>query len=605
MKETTSAFDFIIPVSLQKGETISIELAELFVNHLKIVQEAKHGRVKISRGNLIYTPDKDFKGTDYLTYSGESKQGIRKTGMIVFSVGEIVFKPRARLLIQLGEKLIKNESIALTELVKNAYDADASYCKVHMNHVEDKQVGEIIIEDDGWGMDLDIIRNAWLEPGSDNKEKVVKAKQYSEKGRLPIGEKGIGRFGVHKLGREIELVTRKQGEDEVVVKINWEDFEQHKYLDKAPVSVSERKPEVFLKEATGTRIIIRKLTRDWTRGMVRDAFRAINATSIPLTYDIEKYEQISKKKPDPNGFSALPTIDKTEWIEDIPKWQDILQYALFFFDIELENDQITKFNYTFRPWENMKSVKGRKVSEKDEPVHSILDIPDLSHRKYFPLEIPKGVAIGKVKFQGCIYVRDKGILKLALDKPTFLSDYLNENGGIRIYRNGLRIYDYGERENDWLDLDYRRFNDPGVKVSNNMILASITLNRETSSGLIEKTNREGFIENESYKVFKNQILYALKLVELCRLSDKKALDETSKPKVETESVLKSIDSLKSYIGEKITNKKTQEELNFYVDRVEKNYTFMYNTLVKTASAGMGWGIYIHEIEKIIKEIEKA
>ena len=38
------------------------------------------------------------------------------------------FKTRARLLCQLGEQLIKSESIALLELVKNSYDADASIC---------------------------------------------------------------------------------------------------------------------------------------------------------------------------------------------------------------------------------------------------------------------------------------------------------------------------------------------------------------------------------------------------------------------------------------------------------------------------------------------
>lgn len=606
MAKDKNELEAVIPVSLQRGETISINISEYIgLKSIDIVKSVKDGVLKIEKGIINYTPERKFKGTDFLIYSGSGDKGLEKRGMIVFSVGDIVFKPRARLLIQLGEKLIKNESIALTELVKNAYDADASYCKVQMNMVDNKNNGEIIIEDDGWGMDLSTIRNAWLEPGSDNKEKLVRDKIYSKKGRLPIGEKGIGRFGVHKLGREIELITRKQGEEEVVVKINWEDFEQHKYLDKAPVSVFERTPETFLGRKSGTKITIRKLTRDWSRGLLREAFRAINATSVPLTYDIDKVETLSKQKPDPNSFSALPATDKSLWIEDIPKWQDILQYALFFFDIEIENDQVKKFNYKFRPWENMKSVTGREVTEKQKPVEGICDIPDLSQRKYTPLQISKDVAIGSVKFQGCIYVRDKNILKIALDKPTFLSDYLNDNGGIRIYRNGLRIYDYGEKENDWLDLDYRRFNDPGVKISNNMILASITLQRETSYGLIEKTNREGFIDNDSYRIFKNQILYALKLIEICRTPDKKRLDEIIKPKVETESVLKSIDGLRSYIGEKIKDKKTKTDLEFYVDRVEKNYRFMYNTLVKTANAGMGWGIYIHEVEKIIKEIEKS
>ena len=84
-----------------------------------------------------------------------------------------VFKPRARLLLQLGDQLIKNENIAVLELVKNSYDADARNITIKMERVDDKQFGRIEIIDDGSGMDDDVIKNAWLEPGSD-----YKAKQY-------------------------------------------------------------------------------------------------------------------------------------------------------------------------------------------------------------------------------------------------------------------------------------------------------------------------------------------------------------------------------------------------------------------------------------------
>jgi hypothetical protein len=186
-----------------------------------------------------------------------------------------------------------------------------------------------------------------------------------------------------------------------------------------------------------------------------------------------------------------------------------------------------------------------------------------------------------------------------------LTDYLNENGGIRVYRDGLRIYDYGERGNDWLSLDYRRFNDPGVKISNNLILASIRLEREESTSLIEKTNREGFIENEAYKIFKTQIAYALRMIEVCRESDKRRLDDIYKPKIQTESVLSSIFNLRGFIDERVQDPVTSKHLKFYVDKVETNYKLMYENLIKSSSAGLGWSIYVHEIEKIIKEIEKV
>ena len=80
-----------------------------------------------------------------------------------------IFKPRARLLLQLGDQLIKNESIALLELIKNSYDADATDVYVHLDLSGE---GEIIIEDNGCGMDSNIIKNVWMEPGSDYKVKI-------------------------------------------------------------------------------------------------------------------------------------------------------------------------------------------------------------------------------------------------------------------------------------------------------------------------------------------------------------------------------------------------------------------------------------------------
>jgi len=110
------------------------------------------------------------------------------------------FEPRARLLLQLGDQLIKNNVIAIIELVKNSYDADATKVDVYMENVDSETEGVIIIEDDGIGMSADIVENVWLEPGSDFKRKQIEANQFSKKfNRLPIGEKGIGRFGVHKL----------------------------------------------------------------------------------------------------------------------------------------------------------------------------------------------------------------------------------------------------------------------------------------------------------------------------------------------------------------------------------------------------------------------
>ena len=194
------------------------------------------------------------------------------------------FKPRARLLLQLGDQLIKNESIALLELAKNAYDADASIVSIVMVNPDSLEKGCIEIEDDGFGMTLDIVENVWLEPGSSYKQEQFAERRITPKfHRLPIGEKGIGRFGAHKLGDIIEMTTKSANANEVYVRIDWTQFAEHRYLEDVPIKIVERKyPAYFKNGNTGTRIVIHGFRKEWERGMARSVLRAITSISSPF-----------------------------------------------------------------------------------------------------------------------------------------------------------------------------------------------------------------------------------------------------------------------------------------------------------------------------------
>ncbi len=79
---------------------------------------------------------------------------------------------------------------------------------------------------------------------------------------------------------------------------------------------------------------------------------------------------------------------------------------------------------------------GTKITDSMNPLLGLLKIEVPDQKKFVPLFVPHDINIGKVKFKGCIFVRDRSLLKIAIDKPAFLTDYLNENGGIRVYRRG-------------------------------------------------------------------------------------------------------------------------------------------------------------------------
>ena len=502
---------------------------------------------------------------------------------------ELKFKPKARILLQLGDQLIKNESIALLELVKNSYDADASYANIFMKNPEFPEKGEIIIEDDESGMDLNTIETIWMEPGNDYKQKLFDKKERTPKyHRLPLGEKGIGRFGAHKLGNLIELITRKKDNPEIFLSFDWEKkFGVPDYLDDVTISIFERDPEIFTGENTGTKIIIKKFRTPWNRGKVREVSRAI--TSICSPFD------------SPDSFKPKFNVDKEDWLKGLLTIKNFKENALFRFNVEIEGNYIKKFNYNFTPLKAMKKLEPHTVKEDDEHISKLLRMVDKSQE---PIDLGK-YQIGTIKFEGYIFDRQPKILALGVQDKKGLKEFLDNNGGIRVYRDGIRVYDYGEEGNDWLSLDIRRVNIPTKRVSNNLIISAIELDREKSSDLIEKTNREGFIENDAYFTFAQSILYVLSLVETLRGIDKEKLRTFYGSNPKSEPVISNLEELNKIVDEQIKEESVREEIKVYLKRINDDYNFISETLLRSAGAGLSLSIVIHEIDKIISELNEV
>ncbi|HEU5377412.1 MAG TPA: ATP-binding protein, partial [Ktedonobacteraceae bacterium] len=121
----------------------------------------------------------------------------------------------------------------------------------------DTKTTQLLLQDNGCGMTRTDIEQKWLSPAISHKERQKKRRQRTPLGRLPIGEKGVGRFAVQQLGRKLQLVSRSLNASEVVVEIDWDDFEQEDaYLNEIEISLRERTPEIFVGNATGTQLRI-------------------------------------------------------------------------------------------------------------------------------------------------------------------------------------------------------------------------------------------------------------------------------------------------------------------------------------------------------------
>src|SRR5262245_32995925 len=120
--------------------------------------------------------------------------------------GSARLRPRARIMRTLGDELISSEVVAVIELVKNSFDADATRVLVQFDSPLIAGAGGIDILDDGHGMSLDTVLHAWLEPATPYRRRAPRSEELQ---RQVLGEKGIGRFAVSRLADDLELVTRR------------------------------------------------------------------------------------------------------------------------------------------------------------------------------------------------------------------------------------------------------------------------------------------------------------------------------------------------------------------------------------------------------------
>ncbi|MGH2508546.1 MAG: ATP-binding protein, partial [Ktedonobacteraceae bacterium] len=380
-----------------------------------------------------------------------------------------------------------------------------------------------------------------------------------------------------------------------VVEIDWTQFGKHYYLSDVPVLVEERDPRVFTRNQTGTRIKISQLRSAWTKGMVRDLHRSVTSISSPF----EKGGEFDVQ---------LLVPGKEEWLKGLLTPKEVLEYSLFRGFCTIRGNKLS-YRYNFIPFPAMDKVKAREGPLKPEESNISFDdsnSAELLH-KY----------VGPVKIDLYIFDRDPRVLSLGVSDKKGLKEFLDESGGIRVYRDAIRVFDYGEPGNDWLNLDVGRVNIPTERISNNLVLGAVSLRLETSSGirpkgntngnseesvgLIEKTNREGFVENPTFRAFKQAVQFAIAQIAAERNRDKERIRRAYSGKKPKEPVLGAVTELRAKIDEEGLG----DQLGSYLDRIEEDYTAIRDRFLVSSSAGLSLMVVIHEVDKAIQELLRA
>lgn len=391
------------------------------------------------------------------------------------STGTVQMRPRARVIALLGDELISDERVAVVELVKNAYDADASEVTVTFEMNESHQFVRIQIKDDGHGMDLDTVKKGWFEPGT-----VLKKKSERSPGnRLYQGAKGVGRFAAARLGEALFLETKTKGSKTgITVLLEWGEFDDESYLDE-----------------------------------------------VTITYDVTSLRELEH-----GTVLTIEGVDKKKnWDEDdFRNLHDRLSRLISPFDeiggfrINLEIPSFPQFTGVVEPHALTSMPKYQLLGtlSVEGYVTAKLKVDNKVHKKYEAHPTGKKdakVGCGAFEFDIRAWDRDRPGLSPYMAKfnmnITEVRRILNTYSGVSIYRDGFRVHPYGEQGDDWLGLDNRSRQNPTKHLAKNQVIASIKTSREINSELVDRTTREGLVHNFAYEELIEWVRSVLSLLE--------------------------------------------------------------------------------------------
>ncbi|MCI8180052.1 ATP-binding protein [Klebsiella pneumoniae] len=372
----------------------------------------------------------------------------------------IRFTVDAKIVERLGEQLVAKKTTALSELIKNAYDADASQVLIEFNGTE--EIGGIIeVHDDGHGMSIDDIQNSFMTISTSDKVNNPSSRKYN---RAKAGKKGIGRFSAQKLGRKLELITkRKEEKFYTILNVDWDIFVSGKNIESIPNKITYTNEGFTFSH--GTILRISGVREAWTLSNIKTAFNYISS--------ILKVAVITESKNDPGFNVKFNYIDNNNTKSElqIDSNTEFLAYADLKATASIREDLKVEIKI-----EGMTDSRFTEVIHLDNNVDpALLDANYTFETYYFSLA--------------------KGTSK---SKP--LISFLYNNGGIKLYRNGFHVAPYGERYNDWLGLDEssrRRIILPPH--SNTNFLGNVYVRDIRGSVFEETSSREGFIDNSHFK----------------------------------------------------------------------------------------------------------
>ncbi len=375
----------------------------------------------------------------------------RRNALVAEAVSTAQLRFSTEIVRRLGEELNPTLDKGILELVKNAYDADATECQVELRNT-DQPGGSIIVEDNGDGMTANQIESGWLVLGSSSKTPA----QRTPLGRVPAGSKGLGRLAALRMGRTAHLSTVSTLQSGCLheLLIDWSEFDRVRLVDDYALEIKTNDCEDVI--ASGTKVVIENLHAGFGRTAVRRLARELILLADPFGDN-------------PDAFRPQLLAPEYEDLETLVRnrYFDEAEYHLHA-NLQDNGEAIAEVN----DW------KGQTLFQAEHR--------DIAAKKS-PYRCPSAT------FDLWVFILSQNNFSVRRISVGEVRRWLSEFGGVHFFHNGLKVQPYGGPDDDWLGMNLRRVQSPEERPGTNTSIGRIDI-FDAQSQLIQKTDRSGFIE---------------------------------------------------------------------------------------------------------------
>ena len=510
----------------------------------------------------------------------------------------------AELLRELGERLVGKPHIALAELVKNSYDADATEVTIKLTPNKDSP-NKVSIEiiDDGHGMTVDEFENFWMRIGTTHK----KEQKSRDLERLMTGSKGVGRLAVQFLAKKLTILTVSADKNSkgLEAHIDWEKAletkpAETKELTEVKVTYNEfdRNPS-DTRALQGTSIILEELKDEWTGNSIRDLASELwwlqppfGSSSLDRSKDLFRIHFQSAQQDYEKIFANQMDAVKSIWIARLSGKVADGEVIL---SLQFQDEQPTVHNHKYK-------------------------IADFIHNNG---EFSKTRNLNQCRFEIRIY-NLSGKQKFGI-KVGEAREYFEHHGGIHVYDGGFRLPYYGLPESDWLKLEYDHSHRQNIskllpeeiqvfRALNDLptlgrVLGVVNVNTSDENNLKIMITRDRLAETTAYEDLVKTVRYAIDWYanETARRKiEKKEKETSSEPtSLKFERVEQVLEEYEPEIPKKVYQEiyKRVQEATTAAETHQELVLEQMGLLAPLATAGISALSYQHELKKQFAYIE--